>query len=917
MILQIFSLRALRPSLLLACLFTAATVCAQTPIATGVFIQKSAHYEQTSPTEVISRSFTRTISAYPSPARAPQGSTARLIGPGGITLPMALDFGQGWYAEQTFASEAELDAATPEGTYRLEVLGTTQVYSGSHDYVRSAFGTTRITNFAQLQAWPGPGFTVEWDPIPGATANSSVAVQVGLAGATSGSTNYAPRGQGMATSLRFRWYEGLAQRIGQPLTGMLHYRTGDERLSFVLSFPLMLTGATVYTYAGHAATRGQVDGPRETATLSVFGLAFDRQGNLFCNNFDRVRKISPAGVVTTFVHQPTPVGSVRRVSDFYQLSGLAVDASGTVYVVDGGNQAIKKISPSGEVTLLAGGGSGDSGSRDGVGSEARFWYPTGIAASADGTVYVCDTSNCTIRKITSAGVVTTLAGQAGMTGSVDGVGASARFRQPLGIALDVAGNIYVGDGALRRITPDGTVTTLPLLDEEGREFSGGIGTFCFDAAGNIYFHSGYRIWRRSPSGVATYVAGSGTSSSPSVDGMANSATISPSWFAADPAGNVFFSDEGAIRTLALAASGDTPALKPVTRLEAPLAIGSAAVLSVEPVSTVITGYQWRLDDRIIPGATSATLLLRNLTASNSGNYTLDVFTPKGKASSGRMPLGVGTYPAAEQGRLSNLSVRTPAGEGDQSLIVGFTLAGDSAASTKSLLVRGIGPALARFGVTDFASDPTLTVFHGSTLLASNDNWAGNLAVSTSAVRVGAFPLLDVGSRDAALQIDRAAPGGYSALVVGRPERGTVLAEIYDAADYALAGAIASRLSNLSARAAVGGASGSLTAGFVIGGTTGQTVLLRAVGPGLAQFGLTDYLANPQLELYRGTNVIAANDDWGGDGEIARVAGLVGAFALSSATSKDAVLCLTLAPGAYTAVVRGGTGVVLVEAYVVR
>ena len=134
-------------------------------------------------------------------------------------------------------------------------------------------------------------------------------------------------------------------------------------------------------------------------------------------------------------------GSAAR---FYFPQGVAVDSAGNVFVADMFNDTIRKITSAGVVTTLAG-LADSSGSTDGTGSAARFNFPTSVAVDSAGNVYVADTTNQTIRKVTSAGVVTTLAGSAGNAGSADGTGSAARFSGPHGVAVDTAGNIFVAD----------------------------------------------------------------------------------------------------------------------------------------------------------------------------------------------------------------------------------------------------------------------------------------------------------------------------------------------------------------------------------------------------------------------------------------------------------------------------------------
>ncbi|HEX4803716.1 MAG TPA: hypothetical protein VFV14_09400, partial [Myxococcaceae bacterium] len=152
-------------------------------------------------------------------------------------------------------------------------------------------------------------------------------------------------------------------------------------------------------------------------------------------------------------------GSAAR---FTSPTGVAVDASGNVYVTDLGNETLRKITPAGMVSTLAG-SAGVPGSTDGAGRDARFYHPFGVAVESSGNVYVADTYNSTIRRVTASGVVTTLAGSARMVGSADGTGNVARFNAPRGVGTDDSGNLYVADTdnhLLRKVTAAGVVTTI-------------------------------------------------------------------------------------------------------------------------------------------------------------------------------------------------------------------------------------------------------------------------------------------------------------------------------------------------------------------------------------------------------------------------------------------------------------------------
>jgi len=263
------------------------------------------------------------------------------------------------------------------------------------------------------------------------------------------------------------------------------------------------------------------------------------------------------------------------------------------------------------------------------------------------------------------------------------------------------------------------------------------------------------------------------------------------------------------------------------------------------------------------------------------------------------------------GRLINLSSLARSGTGDGTLIAGFTVEG---AAQRNFLIRGVGPSLAGFGVSGYALNPRLRLYQGASLLAENEDWhsgpAGVSGVTSVSARVGAFPLAE-GSADAAL-LSAVGPGSYTVHVEAGGADGVALAEIYDAGAAAV-----SSLSNLAVRSTLDAAGGTLTVGFVIDGNAPRRLLVRAIGPGLAQFGVGGVVQDPRLVVRREATVVAENDNWNGDeaSGIAAAARSVGAFSLP-AGSKDAVLLLTLPPGAYTAqmsAVSGG-GVGLVEVY---
>ena len=279
----------------------------------------------------------------------------------------------------------------------------------------------------------------------------------------------------------------------------------------------------IMTLAGAPDVRAHADGIGSAASfIYPIGIAADSAANIYVADkvSNVIRKITPAGIVTTFVGNAGVAGSADGIGTdarFNSPVGVATDSTGNLYVADYGNDTIRKVAPNGAVTTLAG-TAGAAGNRDGVGANASFTPPYGIATDSAGNVYVAEMSSHTIRKITPAGVVTTLAGKAGETGHADGTGADARFYSPHGIATDEAGNVYVADHSndtIRKITPSGVVTTIAGKAGESAEYDGIGGAARFsdpmavatDSKGNVFVLEADNIREIAPRGVVTTFAG--------------------------------------------------------------------------------------------------------------------------------------------------------------------------------------------------------------------------------------------------------------------------------------------------------------------------------------------------------------------------------------------------------------------------
>jgi sugar lactone lactonase YvrE len=736
------------------------------------------------------------------------------------------------------------------------------------------------------------------------------------------------------------------------------------------------------TVGGVAGKSGNTNGPVATALLNeTAGAAVDASGNLFVadNGNYEIREISASGTVTTLAGSGAPgvVDGAGTAASFFDPQNLAIDTGGNLYVADGMGNVIRKVTPSGQVSTFAGAGvsgrAGPAGSQDGTGSAAEFNDPTGIAVDVRGNLYVADAVNDTIRMINPAGVVTTLAGSPGLSGSADGSGPAARFSNPAGVGVDAVGNVYVadnGNNTIRMITPEGVVTTLAGSAGSEENIDGlpgnarfaGPGDVTIDNSGIIYVADSQNmtIRRIIPASSATL----GISTQPEsaavnlgsmvvfAVGPAGYAPFSYQWYfnggavigATGPSytlDNVQTADAGSYTVIVSNASGSVTSSPAVLTVNVPagdpqisaqpqggtLTAGGSVGLSVSVTGNGPFSYQWYVNGGAIAGATAPTY-----NATTIGSYTLAVSNAAATVTSDAAVVTSGS-------RLINISTRALVGTGGNITIAGIYIDGPSS-EYKQLVIRGVGPTLSQFNVSGALSATTISVFDTSgNVIVSNTGWgnapvAGNSSVeaafeqatANSMRAVGAFAL-PAGSADSALVADLPR-GSYTVQMTGVGDAtGVGLVEVYEAntSDPAV-------MTDISTRAQVGTGSNTLIAGFVVTGTQPATVLVRGDGPALkaVPFSVPGTLAQPVVSVYDGNSMlIASNQGWannpkaGGSTVAASFRAATaadfssaGAFPLASG-SLDSALVLTLPPGAYSAWITsadGTLGVALAEVY---
>jgi hypothetical protein len=618
-------------------------------------------------------------------------NTIRKITSTGVVTTLAGTVGIGGTIDGT-GSSAQFN--TPLGV-TIDSAGNVYV-TDINDYVRKITPAGVVTTLAYNRYWPyinsPPPIDEPYGIVPDGAGNLYVSnhngfniIKVTSAGVVSvfagphyigGVSSYPISGitDGTGSVARFNAPQGIALDN----SGNLYVADwGNHTIRKITS------GAVVTTLAGTAGTPGSTNGNFTGGQFSYpDSVAVDGAGNVYTAESSAVRKITPAGVVTTIAGTAGSYGSTDGpgvIAQFDAIRGVAVDGAGNIYVADYGYDTIRKITPGGIVSTLAG-TPNVQGSTDGTGSAALFSHPSGVAVDAAGNVYVADNANGTIRKITPAGVVTTLAGTAGSPGYADGTGAAARFLSPYGVAVDTAGNVYVADqnnDLIRKITPAGVVSTLAGTASYAGNADGTGSAAQFnhpasvsvDSYGNVYVadYNSNTIRKITSTGVVTTLAGTpGTSGS--ADGTGSAALFtSPYGVAVDGAGNLYVAD-----------SGNSTIRKgvPLTKVNVTLILSGLSatydgkakpvVVTQEGIVTTLAGSSGNagaLDGtgnaaQFSSPASVAVDLSGNLYVADTGNNTIRKITPAGVVTT---MAGTAGSVGSTNGNLSSALFNAPAG----------------------------------------------------------------------------------------------------------------------------------------------------------------------------------------------------------------------------------------------------------------
>lgn len=407
-------------------------------------------------------------------------------------------------------------------------------------------------------------------------------------------------------------------------------------------------GGAVTTVAGAPGLLGNIDGPGSSARFAFpSGVAVDSSGNVYVadSSNNKIRKIIP-GTGTYDVSTITLLDGSGNPVLLQLPNAVAVDASFNVYVADSRNHVIRRIAFGGVTTTMAG-LVGTAGSADGTGSAARFRQPDGVAVDSSGNVYVADTLNHTVREISSSGAVSTIAGLAGISGSADGGGSTARFNQPYGVAVDSGGTVYIADTFNHTIRRSGQGTA-PVITTDVQSRAVTVGSAVTFSVGASGVPAPSFQWQRQAAGTSGFI----NLVNNTIYSGVNTATVTISNTTDAMNGDRFRvvvnnlvapSATSAAGTLLVQPAGSGPVIQ-TQPASTSANRGGTATLTVAATGTGALSYVWWKDGLPVTGGTGATLTIANVQPADAGSYTVVVSNAFGSATSNPADVTVNSAP---------------------------------------------------------------------------------------------------------------------------------------------------------------------------------------------------------------------------------------------------------------------------------
>ena len=509
------------------------------------------------------------------------------ISPSGILTVVAGNGVRGFSGDGGPATSASL--YYPAGV-AVDAAGNLYIADQYNHRIRKVSPSGIISTVAGI--YPGGGFSGDGGPATSASLSLPTGVAVDAAGNlyiadlgnsrvrkvnTSGIITTAAGGGtggdgGPATSALL-WPAGVAVDAAGNLYIADQYHNRIRKVS---------PSGIISTVAGNGTPGFSGDGgPATSASFSAGGVAMDAAGNLYIadGGNNRIRRVDASGIITTVagngLYKFGGDGGPATTASLSNPCGVALDAAGNLYIADSGNKRIRKVSPSGIISTVAGNGTRGFSGDGGPATSASLYYPTGVAVDAAGNLYIADRGNDRIRRVNAAGIISTLAGNGTYGFSGDGGPATAAsLRLPTGVAVDAAGNLYIADtynGRVRKVTPSGTISTVAgggamypgdggpatraSLDEPAGVVVDGAGNLYIAGPGTVGSNKNH-VHKVSSSGTISIVAGYGGHGCGGDGGPATVAGLySPSGVAVDGAGNIYIADKNSNRIRRVDVSG--------------------------------------------------------------------------------------------------------------------------------------------------------------------------------------------------------------------------------------------------------------------------------------------------------------------------------------------------------------------------